>query len=99
VFIDKSEKPITFAENPLNRPGPTAVGVAAISFVIVTTLAGMNNEIAKQFNVSIGVLTTPLLIICIAVPILYGLIVYFMLRRRLERKGETTSGAQAQPGD
>ncbi len=97
-FIDRSDEPITFAVNPLNRPGVTAVGVASITFINMTSLAGMNSQIAEAFGTTAGALGTPLLILVVVVPILYGLIVYFMLRRRLERKGKTTR-AQAQPGD
>ncbi|KZN24330.1 cytochrome B6 [Haladaptatus sp. R4] len=97
-FIDRSTEQITFAVNPLDRPAPTAVGVAAITFINLTSLAGMNSQIAETFDTTIGALGTPLLVLVVVVPILYGLIVYFMLRRRLERKGKTTA-AQIQPGD
>jgi cytochrome b-561 len=96
VFFDRSEEPIHFAENPLDRPLPTAVGVATIVLIIMLSLVGMNTYIAQTFHTSTGAISTPLLILTVGVPLADAVIVYVMLRRRLERK---QTGGQPQPGD
>lgn len=95
VFFDTSDEPIQFAENPLDRPLPTAVGVATIVLIMMLSIVGMNMVVADVFNTSIPATKQPLQILTVVVPIVEGTIVYAMLRRRANRNKtkETTSHA------
>ena len=91
VFYDRSETPVHFAENPLDRPLPTAVGVAAIALIAMLSIAGMNTFVARTFGTTTAAVNPVLLVLTAVVPIAEGLIVYAMLRRRSRRKA--TGGA------
>ncbi|HET7323201.1 MAG TPA: cytochrome bc complex cytochrome b subunit [Halococcus sp.] len=91
VFYDTSDKPIHFTENPLDRPLATAVGVAVIALLIMLSIAGMKEIVAEVLHTTTGALQRPLQILTVVVPIIEGLIVYYMLRRRENRKQEETT--------
>ena len=78
-FIDYREEPIHFTTNPLDRPWPTAVGVAAVEFVMVASIAGMNNLLADAIDVSTEVINTVLLVAIVVVPLGAGLLTYRLL--------------------
>ena len=85
-FVDRSDEPRHFTANPLDRPLPTAVGIASIAFVLMLSIAGMNEIVAESIGIAATNLKRPLQILSVAVPVVEGLIVYFMLRRRVRRK-------------
>jgi len=89
-FLDRREEPIHFAENPLDRPLPTAVGVGAIVLILMLSLVGMNSIIASAFHTTTGALQTPLTVLTVVVPLVEFLAVYLLLARRLKRKGRET---------
>ncbi|AXG10751.1 cytochrome b [Haloplanus rubicundus] len=79
-FVDRTEE-IHFTADPLDRPLPTAVGVAAVAFIMIASIAGMNNILASQVlgtttNVVNPILTAALL----GVPPLFGAVTYLLLR-------------------
>jgi len=79
-FIDRTE-PTHFTADPLDRAWQTAVGVAAVAFIMIASIAGMNNILADQVlstttNVVNPILTAALLI----VPPVFGGITYLLLR-------------------
>lgn len=78
-FIDRTEDAVHFTANPLERPWQTAVGVAAIQFVMVTSIAGMNNQLAELVHVSTGAINAVLLWATFIVPAGSGLIAYWVL--------------------
>ncbi|MDZ7850518.1 MAG: cytochrome bc complex cytochrome b subunit [Halodesulfurarchaeum sp.] len=81
-FIDRRSEPGHFTENPLEAPRRTAVGVGAISMVLVASLAGMNNLLGGALGVSTTVLNPFLLWGIILVPIAAGLLTYVVLGGR-----------------
>jgi cytochrome b-561 len=95
VFVDRSEKPIHFTENPLDRPLPTAVGVGVIALLMMLSIAGMNETVAETLGTTTGALKHPLQILTVVVPVVEGAIVYMMLQRRQNRK---RNEATPQPG-
>jgi ubiquinol-cytochrome c reductase cytochrome b subunit len=56
-------------DRPRNRPMRTAIGVAALTFFIVLTLAGGQDVIAQQLRMSVTSVTLALRILLIAAPI------------------------------
>ncbi|WP_146418071.1 cytochrome b [Haloarcula hispanica] len=79
-FIDRTE-PTHFTADPLDRPWQTGVGVAAVAFIMIASIAGMNNILADQVlgtttNVVNPILTAALLV----VPPIFGGITYLLLR-------------------
>ncbi|MCJ0619087.1 cytochrome bc complex cytochrome b subunit [Haloarcula hispanica] len=79
-FIDRTE-PTHFTADPLDRAWQTGVGVAAVAFIMIASIAGMNNILADQVlgtttNVVNPILTAALLV----VPPVFGGITYLLLR-------------------
>ncbi|MFW6435329.1 MAG: cytochrome b [Halovenus sp.] len=75
-FIDYDEKPVHFTADPLDRPFQTAVGVAAVLFIMVASIAGMDVIVADIVGMSTGALRPYFIASLITVPIVGGLIVY-----------------------
>jgi cytochrome b-561 len=92
-FIDSRETPTHFTVDPLCRPWQTAVGVAAVTFVMIASIAGMNNVLANVIDVSTGTINTVLLAGVIVYPLVAGAITYLVLRRGVEtpERGEPTA--------
>jgi cytochrome b-561 len=78
-FIDRSD-PIHFTTDPLDRPWQTGAGVAGITFIMIASIAGMNNLLADATGVSTGVLNPLLTLALVAVPLAAFAIVYRTLR-------------------
>jgi cytochrome b-561 len=78
-FIDRSE-PIHFTTDPLDRPWQTGVGVAGVTFIMIASIAGMNNLLADAIGVSTNVLNPVLTLALVAVPLAAFGIVYRTLR-------------------
>ena len=79
-FIDRTEE-IHFTADPLDRPLPTAVGVAAVAFIMIASIAGMNNILAAQVLGTTTDVVNPILTAALlGVPPLFGGITYLLLR-------------------
>ena len=78
-FIDRSE-PIHFTTDPLDRSWQTGVGVAGVTFIMIASIAGMNNLLADAIGVSTNVLNPVLTLALVAVPLAAFGIVYRTLR-------------------
>jgi len=78
-FIDRSE-PIHFTTDPLDRPWQTGAGVAGVTFIMVASIAGMNNLLADATGLSTTVLNPVLTLALVAVPLVAFGIVYRTLR-------------------
>ncbi|MEF8881197.1 MAG: cytochrome bc complex cytochrome b subunit [Halapricum sp.] len=79
-FIDRSEDPIHFTADPLDRPWQTGAGVAGIVFIMIASIAGMNNLAASAIGVSTDTLNPLLLAALIVVPVLAFAIIYRTLQ-------------------
>ncbi|WP_135807018.1 cytochrome b [Halorussus marinus] len=78
-FVDSREEPTHFTANPLDRPRQTAVGVAAVQFVMIASIAGMNNLLGRAIGVGTGVVNPILTVALVVVPIASGLVTYRVL--------------------
>jgi cytochrome b-561 len=78
-FIDAHEEPTHFTANPLHRPWQTAVGIAAVVFVMVASIAGMNNILADILGTTTDAINTLLIGLMIGAPLVAGLITYAVL--------------------
>ena len=63
-------------DRPRDRPGRTAAGAAAITFVAVLFLGGSQDVIAGTFDISIGRITAVLQIAAIVAPPIVGYLTY-----------------------
>ncbi|MFB6085862.1 MAG: cytochrome bc complex cytochrome b subunit [Halodesulfurarchaeum sp.] len=81
-FIDQRDAPEHFTESPLEAPRRTAVGIGAISMILVASLAGMNNLLGSALGMSTTVLTPYLRWAILLVPIAGGLLTYAILGGR-----------------
>lgn len=79
-FIDYREEPTHFTVDPLRRPWQTAVGVAGVTFIMVASIAGMNNILADVIGVGTGTINTILLAGVLVYPVVAGAITYVVLR-------------------
>ncbi|WP_336037256.1 cytochrome b [Halobacterium yunchengense] len=78
-FVDYEEEPTHFAASPLARPWQTAVGVAAVVFIMLASIAGMDVIVADVLGTSTAALK-PYFIGLLAVgPVLAGGITYAAL--------------------
>ncbi|MEF8839222.1 MAG: cytochrome b N-terminal domain-containing protein [Haloarculaceae archaeon] len=107
-FHDTSDGQTHFTADPIARPYQTAVGVAAIVFVMLASLAGMNNIFADVLGVETGAVNGFLIAALVLGPLLYGAVTYWLLRgdsegaddgsdssgRGAESEGFSGSGAQ-----
>jgi cytochrome b-561 len=81
-FLDYREDPTHFTANPLARPFQTGFGVAAITFIMIASIAGMNNILAEQvLNTSTGAVNNWLTLLLLGFPPLAGALVYVVLSR------------------
>ncbi|WP_458189612.1 cytochrome b [Haladaptatus sp. NG-WS-4] len=78
-FIDRQEDPTHFTANPLDRPWQTAVGIAGVVFVMIASIAGMNNILAELVGTTTDATTTGLLLAMLVGPLLAGAITYATL--------------------
>ncbi|WP_241692769.1 cytochrome b [Haloarcula salina] len=80
-FIDRTESPTHFTADPLSRPWQTAVGVAAVAFIMIASIAGMNNILAGQvLDTSTSAVNPILTAALLLVPPLFGAVTYLLLR-------------------
>jgi cytochrome b-561 len=78
-FIDRSE-PTHFTTDPLDRAWQTGVGVAGITFIMIASIAGMNNLLSEAVGVPTNILNPLLILALVAVPLAAFGIVYATLR-------------------
>ncbi|MXR40320.1 cytochrome bc complex cytochrome b subunit [Halobaculum sp. WSA2] len=78
-FIDRAEEPEHFSLNPLDRPPQTAVGIAAMTFVMVASIAGMDVLVAEILHTSTAELRPYLTAALVVVPVAAGTITYAVL--------------------
>lgn len=95
-FIDRRADPTHFTADPLGRPWQTAVGVAAVLFIMIASLAGMNNILAEVVGTSTGVVNPILTVLLVAVPLAFGYGIYRLLGGG---DGETGAGAEVTGDD
>ncbi|MFC7076286.1 cytochrome b [Haloarcula halophila] len=80
-FIDRTPEPTHFTADPLQRPWQTGVGVAAVAFVMIASIAGMNNILADQVLGTTTEVVNPILTAALlGVPPVLGGITYLLLR-------------------
>ncbi|MEF8852741.1 MAG: cytochrome bc complex cytochrome b subunit [Haloarculaceae archaeon] len=79
-FVDRGSGPTHFAVDPLTRPKQTAVGVYAVTFVMVASLAGMNNIAADVLNAGTGAVNAVLWWAIVVWPTVCGALTYALLR-------------------
>jgi cytochrome b-561 len=95
-FVDRTEE-IHFTADPLDRPRATAVGVAAVAFVMIASIAGMNNILAEQVLETTTDVVNPILTVALlGVPPLFGAVTYYLLRED-EGRSNPDDGAAATP--
>lgn len=93
-FIDREPEPTHFTANPLARPWQTGVGVAAVAFIMIASIAGMNNILAGQvLGMSTSVVNPVLTVALLGVPPAFGFLTY----RLLQSDGESPSGSDPAP--
>jgi cytochrome b-561 len=79
-FIDRYDQPVHFTADPLDRAWQTAVGVSAVVFIMIASIAGMNNLLADAVGMNTDALN-PLLLAALALgPLAAFGIVYLTLR-------------------
>lgn len=96
-FVDYRKDPTHFTVNPLRRPWQTAVGVAAVTFIMIASIAGMNNILADVIAVSTGTINNILLVATLVYPLVAGAITYYVLRGN-GREGTPEQGEPAADG-
>ena len=78
-FVDREPEPVHFTANPLERPFPTAVGIAGVTFVMVASIAGMDVILAEILHTSTAALKPYLVAALVLVPAAAGTVVYATL--------------------
>ncbi|MFB6139812.1 MAG: cytochrome bc complex cytochrome b subunit [Halosimplex sp.] len=79
-FIDYYRDPEHFALNPLDRPRQTAVGVFGVTFIMIASIAGMNNIAAEVLGTETGPVNAVLWWAIVGWPTLCAGITYALLR-------------------
>jgi cytochrome b-561 len=104
-FYDTTDRPVHFTADPLQRPFQTAVGVAAVVFIMITSIAGMNNILARVAGVSTAVVNPVLQVLTILAPLVAGFVTYTILPASASRPGSAgpesteTDGGRDAGGD
>jgi len=78
-FIDSVPEPIHFTADPTERPWPTAVGMAGITFIMSASIAGMDVIVAEVVGMSTSALRPYLIGLVVGAPLLIGLASYAVL--------------------
>ncbi|MFC7020671.1 MULTISPECIES: cytochrome b [Haloarcula] len=98
-FIDRTPEPTHFTADPLSRPWQTGVGVAAVAFIMIASIAGMNNILADQvLDTTTGVVNPVLSAALLLVPPLFGVVTYLLLRDEDAGAGVDEDGVAADGG-
>ncbi|QGN07957.1 cytochrome bc complex cytochrome b subunit [Halorhabdus sp. CBA1104] len=83
-FIDRRRESVHFTADPFERPVQTGVGVAGVVFVMIASIAGMNNLLAEALGTTTGAVNLPLLAAMIVGPIAAFGIVHWAITRERE---------------
>lgn len=95
-FVDRSEEPVHFTADPLERPWQTAVGVAGVTFVMIASIAGMDVLVADLLGTTTDAVKPLLIAALVAVPAGAGLLTYATLGGfESESPGEGDRGDEA----
>ena len=78
-FIDYSKQEVHFTADPTERPWPTAVGMAGVTFIMAASIAGMDVVLGEVVGMSTAALRPYLIGLVIGAPILIGLASYAAL--------------------
>jgi len=106
-FIDRRTESVHFTADPFERPVQTGVGVAGVVFIMIASIAGMNNLLAEAIGVSTGAVNQPLLVAMIVGPVAAFGIVHWTISRERDAgddPGDATvtpdeSGDTAEPAE
>jgi ubiquinol-cytochrome c reductase cytochrome b subunit len=82
-------------DHPSDRPVRTAIGVGALTFFVVLTIAGGQDIVAQQLGVGIAVVANSLRVLTLALPFVTGLVTWKICREirasgRLRREEQLT---------
>jgi cytochrome b-561 len=78
-FIDYEDEPTHFTVSPLARPWQTAVGIAAVVFIMLASIAGMDVIVADIVGTTTDALKPYLIGLLVVGPLLAGGITYAVL--------------------
>jgi cytochrome b-561 len=98
-FLDRESEPTHFAVDPMNRPKQTAVGVYAVTFVMVASLAGMNNIAADILGAGTGAINAVLWWAIVVWPTVCGVLTYALLRGDDGADGTDDGESDTRPAD
>ncbi|QLH77760.1 cytochrome bc complex cytochrome b subunit [Halosimplex rubrum] len=98
-FVDYYRDPEHFSLNPLDRPKQTAVGVFGVTFIMVASIAGMNNIAADALDTGTGAVNAVLWWALLGWPTLCAAITYGLLRGNGDDEPEATDQADDEPSD
>jgi cytochrome b-561 len=79
-FVDYESEPVHFTADPLERPRQTAVGVAAVVFVMVASIAGMDVIVADLLGSDTAAIRPYLTAALFVVPVAAGLLTFSVLQ-------------------
>jgi cytochrome b-561 len=96
-FVDYDDEPVHFTASPLARPWQTAVGIAAVQFIMIASIAGMNNLLGRAVGVGTGVINPILTVALVVVPAGSGYLTYRLLRDGNDR--QTADDGSGVPDD
>jgi cytochrome b-561 len=92
-FVDREPEPVHFTANPLERPFPTAVGIAGVTFVMVASIAGMDVIVAEILHTSTAVLRPYFTAALVLVPAAAGTVTYGVLGGFGDDEDDASDGA------
>jgi len=98
-FVDREPEPVHFTANPLERPFPTAVGIAGVTFVMVASIAGMDVIVAEVLHTSTAALKPYLTAALVLVPAVAGAITYAVLGGFGDDESDDAAGSDGEPVD
>jgi ubiquinol-cytochrome c reductase cytochrome b subunit len=84
-------------DRPRDRPVRTAIGIAALAFYTVLFVAGGNDVLAAQFEVSVNLITNILRVALFALPAVAGYVTY-RLCKELAARGPAAGESEPPPG-
>jgi cytochrome b-561 len=92
-FIDYESEPVHFTANPLDRPWQTGVGIAAVVFIMIASIAGMDVIVADILGTTTAALKPYFIAALFFGPLLAGALTYVALDRWSE-EDEATGNAE-----
>jgi len=83
--VTGDREPHNLLDRPRDNPARSAVGAAALAFMVVLTLAGSNDLLAYMFNVSVEGMNAVMRVLLVVGPVVAG-VVTFLICRELGRE-------------